>query len=55
LEVHFQPVTVLSIPAVIEMVDVAMRSYFLTPASKPKLTNPDKVNEAIRQGSGPKW
>jgi hypothetical protein len=30
------------------MFDVALRSYFLTPASEPKLTNPDKVQEAIR-------
>jgi len=30
------------------MVDVALRSYFLTPASEPKLTNPDEVQEAIR-------
>ena len=37
-----------SVPAVIEMVDVALRSYFLTSASEPKLTNPDEVHEAIR-------
>jgi hypothetical protein len=37
-----------SVPAVIEMVDVALRSYFLTPASKPKLTNSEEVQEAIR-------
>jgi hypothetical protein len=30
------------------MVDVALRSYFLTPASEPKLTIPDEVQEAIR-------
>ena len=30
------------------MIDVVLRSYFLTPASKPKLTNPDEVHEAIR-------
>jgi hypothetical protein len=30
------------------MVDVALRSYFLTPASEPKLTNPDEIHEAIR-------
>jgi hypothetical protein len=35
LETHFQPVTDPSVPAVIEMVDVALRSYFLTPASEP--------------------
>jgi hypothetical protein len=37
-----------SIPAVIEMVDVVLRSYFQTPGSEPKLTNPDEVHEAIR-------
>jgi len=37
-----------SVPAVIEMVDVALRSYFLIPSSEPKLTNPDEVHEAIR-------
>jgi hypothetical protein len=37
-----------SVPAVIEMVDVALRSYFLTPASEPKLTSPDEIQEAIR-------
>jgi hypothetical protein len=39
------------------MVDVALRAYFVTPTSEPKLTNPDEVQEAIRgsqgqQGSG---
>jgi len=29
------------------MVDVALRSYFQTPASEPKLTKPDEVHEAI--------
>ena len=29
------------------MVDIVLRSYFLIPASEPKLTNPDKVHEAI--------
>jgi hypothetical protein len=48
LETQFQPVTVPSVPAVIEMVDVALRSYFMTPASEPKLTNPEEVQEAIR-------
>jgi len=37
-----------SVPAVIETVDVALRSYFLSPASKPQLTTPDEVLEAIR-------
>jgi hypothetical protein len=48
LETQFQPVTDPSAPAVIEMVDVALRSYLLTPASQPKLTNPEEVQEAIR-------
>ena len=34
--------------AVIEMVDMVLRSYFMTPASKPKLTNPEEVQEATR-------
>ena len=37
-----------SVPAIIEMVVVGLRSYFLTPASEPKLTNPEEVQEAIR-------
>ena len=56
LEAQFQPVTVPSVPAVIEMVDVALESYLQTPASEPKLTNPDGVREAIRglkQGKAP--
>jgi hypothetical protein len=48
LKTQFQPLTDPSVPAVIEMVDVALMSYFLTPAGEPKLTNPDKVHEAIR-------
>ena len=37
-----------SVPAVIETVDVALRSNFLTPASEPKLTNAEEVHEAIK-------
>jgi len=37
-----------SVPAVIEKVDVALRSYLMTPASEPKLTNPAEGQEAIR-------
>ena len=33
---------------VIEIVDVALRSYLLTPANEPKLTNPEEVPVAIR-------
>jgi hypothetical protein len=36
-----------SVPAVIEMVDVALY-YFLTPASKPKLNNPDEIHKTIK-------
>jgi len=31
----------------IEIFDVVLRSYFLTPASESKLTNPDEVHEAM--------
>ena len=48
LEAQFQPVTDPSVPADIEKVDVALRSYLITPASEPKLTNPEEVQEAIR-------
>jgi hypothetical protein len=58
LETQFQPVTDPSVPTVIEIVDVALRSYVLTPASEPELTKPDEVQEAIRslkvnKASGP--
>jgi len=42
------PMTDPSVPAVTEMVDVALRSYFLTHGSEPKLTNPGEVHEAIK-------
>ena len=48
LEIQFQPMTVPLFPTVIEMVDVALKSYFLTPAHEPKLTKRDEVQEAIR-------
>jgi hypothetical protein len=37
-----------SVPAVIETVNVGLRSYFMAPASEPKLTNPEEVQEGIR-------
>jgi hypothetical protein len=43
----FQPVTDPSVPAVIEKVDVGLRSYFMAPASEPNLTKPEEVQEAI--------
>ena len=48
LEAQFQPVTVPSVPAVIEMVDVVLELYIQTLASEPMLTNPDEGREAIR-------
>jgi hypothetical protein len=58
METQFQPVTDPSVPAVIEMVDVALRSCYLTPASERKLTTLEEVQEAIRglkvsKASGP--
>jgi hypothetical protein len=37
-----------SVPAVIETVDVALKTYFQAPASEPKLTNPDEVDDTIK-------
>ena len=48
LEGQFQPVTDPSVPVGIKTVDVALRFYFMTPASEPKLTNPEEVQETIR-------
>jgi len=48
LEAQFQPVTDPSVPAVIETVDVALGSYFLSPPNEPQLNTPDEVHEAIR-------
>jgi hypothetical protein len=58
LETQFPPVADPSVPAVIETADVALKSYFQAPTSKPKLTNPDEVYDAIRglkfgKASGP--
>jgi hypothetical protein len=40
LEAQFQPVTIHSVPGFIEMVDVALGSYFETTAREPKLIGP---------------
>ena len=48
LGAQFWPVTDPSAPAVIVMVDVALRSYLMNPASEPKLINHEVVQEAIR-------
>ena len=36
------------VPAVIGTVDLALRSFFLSPAIEPHFTTPDEVHEAIR-------
>jgi len=40
LEAQFQPATDPSIQAFIETVDVALRSYFLSPTSEPLVNHP---------------
>jgi len=40
-------VTDTSAPAVIEKVDVALRSCFMTPFIEPNLTNPEEFEESI--------
>jgi len=47
LETQFQPVTDPSVLAVTEMVDLALRSYLITPANERNSTNPEAVQEAI--------
>jgi hypothetical protein len=47
-DTQFQPVTDPVFPAVINMFDVALRSYLQTLASEPMVTNPDDFHEAIR-------
>jgi hypothetical protein len=48
MEAPFQPVTDPSDPAVIEMANLTLRCYFLTPAREPNLTKPDEFHEGIR-------
>jgi hypothetical protein len=47
-EAQFQPVNDPSNPAVIEVVNKAMRDYEYGPAKEPKLTSPSEVQQAIR-------
>jgi hypothetical protein len=47
LETQFQPVNDPSVPAVIEMVNEAMRTYVYAPASEPKLISPSEVLHTI--------
>jgi hypothetical protein len=49
LEAQFQPVNDPSSPAVIEVVNEAMRAYEYAPSSEPKLTSPSEVIEAIKR------
>jgi hypothetical protein len=48
LEIQVQPVTDPSVLAANEMVNVGLRSYFRAPASEPKLTNSEEVQDAYR-------
>jgi len=47
LEAQFQPVTDSSVPAVIETVDLALKTYFIRSAGEPHLITPDEVHEGI--------
>jgi hypothetical protein len=49
LEAHFQPVNDPSDPAVLEMVNEAMRAYEYAPAIGPRLTSPSEVLQATRE------
>jgi hypothetical protein len=48
LGTQFQPVTDPSVSAVIEMVNVALRSYFISPVIEPQFTTPDELYTAIK-------
>jgi len=54
LEAQFQPLTFPSVPAVTEKVDVALRSYLISPASEPKIQTlsrfrkPSEVSRSAR-------
>ena len=49
LVAQIQPITVSSVAIVTEIINVSPISYFLAPASEPKLKTPDEVHEAIRR------
>jgi hypothetical protein len=48
LEAQFQPVNYPSDPAVVEIVNEAMRAYEYASASEPKLTIPSEIQQAIK-------
>jgi hypothetical protein len=47
LEAQFLPVTVPSVPSVIEMVDVALDSYLQIPANEPQVAKPYEVQKGV--------
>jgi hypothetical protein len=47
LEAQCQLITVSLVLAFIKMFDLVLRSYFTTPASESKLTNPDEFQKVI--------
>jgi hypothetical protein len=48
LEAQCQPVNHPSVPAVIEMINKAMRACSFAPANEPKISNSTEVQDAIR-------
>ena len=48
LEARFLPVTEPWVPAVIETIDVALRSYLLSPTIEPQLTTWEEFHRAFR-------
>ena len=48
LETQFQSVTDILVPEFIEMVDEALRSYFMTSVSELNITKPKEIQKAIR-------
>jgi hypothetical protein len=57
LETHFQPVTDPSAPAFLEMVEVALRSYFLTPPPPGAATSPKRLKKVadLQFSNVPVW
>jgi hypothetical protein len=47
LETELHPVIETSVPAFIEIIDAELRLYPMTPASEPKLTNNEGVQEVF--------
>ena len=49
LKAQFLPVTDPSFRPVIETVTVTFRSYIISPSSRPQITIPDEIHEAVRE------